>query len=100
MERPQDEAMFKAEVEREAVKGEQTVAQIDSGFGVHPNQACKWKNQVLTMLPELFSERGKETAGPGYFLSSLRFLVLFDTPENLSMAPCCLTRKFIWKHIR
>jgi len=36
--RKQYEAAFKARVALEAVKGEKTVAQIVSEYGVHPNQ--------------------------------------------------------------
>ena len=42
--RQQYEAAFKAKVAVEAVKGEKTVAQIASGFGVNPNQVRKWKD--------------------------------------------------------
>ena len=60
MKRQQYEAAFKAKVALEAVKGEKTVAQIASEFGVHPNQVRKWKDQLLSMLPELFSDRRKK----------------------------------------
>ena len=57
MKRQQYQAAFKAKVAPEAVKGEKTVAQIASEFGVHPNQVRKWKDQLLSMLPALFSDR-------------------------------------------
>jgi len=60
MKRQQYEAAFKAKVVLEAVKGEKTVAQIASEFGVHPNQVRKWKDHLLSMLPELFSDRRKK----------------------------------------
>jgi len=60
MKRQQYEASFKAKVPLEAVKGEKTVAQIASEFGVHPDQVRKWKDQLLSMLPELFSDRRKK----------------------------------------
>jgi len=44
----------------EGVKGEKTVAQIASEFGVHPNQVRKWKDHLLSMLPELFSDQRKK----------------------------------------
>jgi len=56
MKRQQYEAAYKAKVALEAVKGEKTVAQIASEFGVHPNQVWKWKDQLL----ELFSDRMKK----------------------------------------
>jgi len=54
--RQQYEAAFKAKLALEAVKGEKTVAMIASEFEVHPSQVRKWKDQLLSMLPELFSE--------------------------------------------
>ena len=36
------------------------MAQIAGEFGVHPNQVRKWKDQLLSMLPELFSDRRKK----------------------------------------
>ena len=60
MKGPQYGAAFKAKSALEAVKGEKTVAQIASEFGVHPNQVRKWKDQLLSMLPELLSDQKKK----------------------------------------
>ncbi|HPB59905.1 MAG TPA: transposase [Candidatus Saccharicenans sp.] len=38
MKRKQYEAAFKARVALEAVKGEKTISQVASEYGVHPNQ--------------------------------------------------------------
>ena len=51
------DSTFKAKVALEAVKGEKTIAQISSEYGVHPNQISKWKKKLLQELPELFSEK-------------------------------------------
>ncbi len=45
----------------EAVRGEKTVAQIASDYGVHPNQVRQWKEHLLNVLPGLFSDRRKRT---------------------------------------
>ena len=50
---------FKAKVALEAVKGEKTIAQISSEFGIHPNQIRKWRKDLLERLPDLFSDRRK-----------------------------------------
>ncbi len=57
--RRQFSAGFKAKVAVEAIKGQRTVQQIASTFGVHPNQVAQWKRQALDELPEVFS-KGRE----------------------------------------
>ncbi len=54
------DATFRAKVALEAVKGEKTLAELSSTFGVHPNQICKWKKQLLESLPDLFTDRRKK----------------------------------------
>lgn len=53
------DAAFKARVALEAVKGEKTIAQIASEYGVHPNQIGRWKKRLIEELPLLFSDRRK-----------------------------------------
>ena len=53
---------FKAQVAIEAIKNQQTVAQIASAYGVHPNQVSQWKKQALDQFPQLFTTgRSKAT---------------------------------------
>jgi len=47
------DAAFKAKVALEAVKGEKTITQIASDFGVHPNQIRQWRAHLLEVLPEM-----------------------------------------------
>jgi len=54
------EAGFKAKVALEALKGEKTIAQLSSQYGVHPNQIGKWKKELVKRLPELFSPKWKK----------------------------------------
>jgi len=46
----------KAQIVLEVLKEEQTLAQIASAHGVHPNQIRKWRAQVLEGLPNLFDD--------------------------------------------
>jgi transposase len=55
--RKRHDAAFKAKVALEAAKGEKTMAQLSSEFGVHANQIRQWKKQLLEELPRLFSDR-------------------------------------------
>ena len=54
------DAALKAKVALEALKGEKTIAQLSSQFGVHPNQIGKWKKDLLERLPEIFSAKWKK----------------------------------------
>jgi len=58
--RRKHDTSFKAKVALEAVKGERTLAQLSSEYGVHPNQIRKWRKHLLECLPELFSDRRKK----------------------------------------
>jgi transposase-like protein len=44
----------------EVIKGEKTLAQLSSEFGVHANQIGQWRKQLLDELPSLFSDRRKK----------------------------------------
>lgn len=46
---------FKAKVSLAAIKGELTINEISSQFGVHPNQISKWKKQAIEELDSVFS---------------------------------------------
>lgn len=48
---------FKAKVALEAIKGEKTVAQLSSQYGVHASQINSWKKLAQERLVEAF-ERG------------------------------------------
>lgn len=48
---------FKARIVLEALKGQKTIAEIASHYGVHPNQITMWKKQVMDELPAFFSNR-------------------------------------------
>ena len=54
------DSAFKARIALEAIKGEKTLAQISSEFGVHANQIGQWRKQVLKELPSLFSDRPRK----------------------------------------
>ena len=47
---------FKAKVALEAVKGEETIAQIASRFEVHPNLVTKWRKALREDATRIFGE--------------------------------------------
>ena len=50
-------AAFKAKVALAAIKGDRTVAELASAYGVHPVQVAQWKKQAAEGLPEVFASR-------------------------------------------
>ena len=45
---------FKARVALEALKGEETIAELSGRFGVHPSQIRKWKNSLTEGATGIF----------------------------------------------
>jgi putative transposase len=53
---------FKAQVVRELLKEEKTLAQLAAEHGVHPTQLIKWRATALEGLPSLFTRQDSTTA--------------------------------------
>ena len=49
---------FKAKVAFEALKGEKTMAELSSEFGVHASQITKWKKELADGIPGIFTGKG------------------------------------------
>src|SRR5207253_9887237 len=57
-------AAFKAKVALAAVRGDRTVAELASAFGVHPNQIYNWKKQLLDGAASVFEGSVAAVKGP------------------------------------
>lgn len=51
---------FKAKVAIEALRGEKTLQELATAYGVHPNMIALWKKQVLESAEQLFEKTGKD----------------------------------------
>ena len=55
----------KAKIALEALKGELTIAQITSKYGVHATQISNWKKQALESMLNGFKDKRKGKEEPG-----------------------------------
>ncbi len=51
---------FKARVALEVVKGEKSIAQISSEFGVHSNMVSKWKEKLKDNIADIFVRKNEQ----------------------------------------
>jgi transposase len=68
--RKSHDAAFKARVALEALKGEKTMAQLSSEFGVHANQIRQWLQKLLEEVPNVFSDRRRKQEKEGEEMTS------------------------------
>lgn len=50
---------LKARIALDAIKGQKTMSELASEYGVHGNQISRWKKQLLESAPDIFT-RGKD----------------------------------------
>jgi putative transposase len=53
---------YKFRVALEATKGQETLSELASKYGLHPNQISQWKRQLLDSGAEVFSRNGGKEA--------------------------------------
>jgi transposase len=52
--------LFKAKVAREPLKGEETVSDLASRFGVHTTMIDQWKRALLDGASDVFERGGRK----------------------------------------
>ena len=55
--RQQHSAPFQAKVGVAALRGDRTLSESGSAYGVHPVQITQWKKRAMAALPEAFATR-------------------------------------------
>lgn len=46
---------LKASIALDAIKGQKTMSELASEYGVHANQISRWKKQLLDAAPDVFT---------------------------------------------
>jgi transposase len=88
--RQKHNAAFKAKVAVAAIKGDRTVAELASAFGVHPNQIYNWKKQLLDGAASVFEGGGSAAEGTA---SEAQVDVLYRQIGQLKVENDFLARK-------
>jgi len=50
---------LKARIALDAIKGQKTISELASEYGVHANQISRWKKQLFDAAPDIFTQ-GKD----------------------------------------
>ena len=88
--RKRHNAGFKAKVALAALKGDRTIAELSSEFGIHPNQIHNWKKQLLDGAASVFEGSGSATEGTA---SEAQVDVLYRQIGQLKVENDFLARK-------
>src|SRR6516162_8778217 len=88
--RKKHNAAFKAKVALAAVRGDRTIAELASAFGVHPNQIYSWKKQLLDGAVSVFEGGGAVAEGT---VSEAQVDVLYRQIGQLKVENDFLARK-------
>jgi transposase-like protein len=82
---------FKAQVVRELLKEDKTLAQLAAEHGVHPTQLIKWRATALEGLPSLFTRQDSTAALTADYEG--RLAALYEEIGRLTTQVAWLKRK-------
>ena len=68
--RKNHDAAFKAKVALEALKGDKTMSELSSEYGVYSNQIRQWRQKLVDELPDVFSDREQKNDKEGEEVTS------------------------------
>lgn len=54
-------AEFKSKVALDAIRGEQTLAELAAKYSLHPNMITNWKRRAIDNMAETFSSKADRT---------------------------------------
>jgi len=83
-------ATEKAKIALEAIKNELTLAQISSKYGAHATQINAWKKQAVTLLADVFRDKGK----PELVEYETQLAALYEQIGRLKVENDFLKKKF------
>ena len=46
---------LKARIALDAIKGQKTISELSSEYGIHSNQISRWRKQLLDAAPDIFT---------------------------------------------
>ena len=89
--RKKHNAAFKAKVALAAVKGDRTIAELASEFGVHPNQIYNWKKQLLDGAASVIEGGGSAAEGTS---NEAQVDVLYRQIGQLKLTQSMMTTRY------